>query len=167
MRVEPLRIEYRDRDARLRIAEEQGLDAVLLFPTLGCGVEEALRRDIPATMASVSAFNHWLEEDWGFSHCGRLIGIPMLSLADPEAALAEVGSLLERGARAVHVRPAPVPTAGGGGRSLGDPLHDPIWARLAEAGVPVAFHLGDSGYNAFAAAWGAAGSSRASATSTS
>jgi predicted TIM-barrel fold metal-dependent hydrolase len=31
-----------------------------------------------------------------------------------------------------------------------------VWARLAEAGVPVAFHLGDSGYNAFAGAWGSA-----------
>ena len=157
MKVEPLRIEYRDRDARLTIAEDQGLDAVLLFPTLGCGVEEGLRHDIPATMASLSAFNRWLEEDWGFAHRGRLIGVPMLSLADPAAALAEVNSLIERGARMVHIRPAPVPAQSGGGRSLGDKLHDPVWARLAEAGVPVAFHLGDSGYNAFAAAWGAAG----------
>jgi predicted TIM-barrel fold metal-dependent hydrolase len=30
-----------------------------------------------------------------------------------------------------------------------------VWARLAEASIPVAFHLGDSGYNRFAAAWGA------------
>jgi len=157
MKVEPLRIEYRDRDARLRIVEEQGLDAVLLFPTLGCGVEEALRNDVPATMASLSAFNRWLEDDWGFSCEGRLIGVPMLSLADPDAALAEVESLLERGARVVHLRPAPVPTGRGTGRSLGDPLHDPVWARLAEAGVPVAFHLGDSGYNSFAGAWGASG----------
>ncbi|HXK25488.1 MAG TPA: amidohydrolase family protein, partial [Myxococcota bacterium] len=157
MKVEPLRIEYRDRDARLRVVEEQGLDAVLLFPTLGCGVEEALRNDVPATMASLAAFNRWLEEDWGFAYEGRLIGVPMLSLADPAAALAEASSLVERGARVVHVRPAPVPTGGARGRSLGDPLHDPIWARLAEAGVPVAFHLGDSGYNAFAGAWGAAG----------
>src|SRR5262245_13281228 len=156
MKLEPLRAEYRDRDARLAVAEAQGLDAVLLFPTLGCGVEEALRRDVGATMASLSAFNRWLEDDWGFSYQGRLIGVPMLSLADPDAALAEVSSLLERGARLVHVRPAPVPTASGGGRSLGDPLHDPVWARLAEAGVPVAFHLGDSGYNSFAGAWGAA-----------
>ena len=157
MKVEPLRIEYRDRDARVAIAEEQGLDAVLLFPTLGCGVEEALKNDIPATMASLSAFNRWLEEDWGFNYRGRLIGVPMLSLANPDAALVELSSLLQRGARIVHVRPAPVPTGSGGGRSLGDPLHDPVWARLAEAGIPVAFHLGDSGYNAFAGAWGAAG----------
>ena len=29
-----------------------------------------------------------------------------------------------------------------------------MWARLAEAGIPVAFHLGDSGYTRYAAAWG-------------
>jgi predicted TIM-barrel fold metal-dependent hydrolase len=156
MRVEPLRAEYRDRDARVAVAEAQGLDAALLFPTLGCGVEEALRQDVPATMASLSAFNRWLEEDWGFDYRGRLIGVPMLSLADPEAARAEVDSLLSRGARMVHVRPAPVPTGSHRGRSLGDPRHDPVWARLAEANVPVAFHLGDSGYNAFAGAWGSA-----------
>lgn len=156
MKVEPLRSEYRDRDARVSVTEQQGLDAVLLFPTLGCGVEEALRHDIPATMASLSAFNRWLEEDWGFSHRGRLVGVPMLSLADPDAALVELNSLIERGARMVHVRPAPVPAPHGSGRSLGDKLHDPVWARLAEASIPVAFHLGDSGYNAFAAAWGAA-----------
>jgi len=156
MQVEPLRSEYRDRDARVARAEEQGLDALLLFPTLGCGVEEGLRHDVPATMASLSAFNRWLEEDWGFSYRGRLIGVPMLSLADPDLAQAEVSSLISRGARIVHVRPAPVPAGGGRGRSLGDRLHDPVWARLAEANVPVAFHLGDSGYNAFAGAWGSA-----------
>ena len=29
-----------------------------------------------------------------------------------------------------------------------------MWARLAEAGIPVAFHLGDSGYEFFSAMWG-------------
>src|SRR6516165_4605673 len=57
MQVEPMRPEYRDRDLRADLAESQGLGAVLLFPTLGCGIEEALRDDIPATMATVSAFN--------------------------------------------------------------------------------------------------------------
>ena len=79
----------------------------------------------------------------------------MLSLADPDAALVELEWVLERGARMVHLRPAPVPTANGRGRSFGHPDHDPVWARLAEADVPVAFHLGDSGYEMFAGAWGA------------
>jgi len=55
MQVEPLRAEYRDRDRRVAVAEDQGLEAVLLFPTLGCGVEEALTKDIGATMATTTA----------------------------------------------------------------------------------------------------------------
>ncbi|MEX5636104.1 amidohydrolase family protein [Parafrankia sp. FMc2] len=154
MKVEPLRVEYQGRDERAAVAESQGLDAVLLFPTLGCGVEEALKHDVDATMASLSAFNRWLEEDWGFVHQSRLVSAPMLSLADPEAALAELDSLVERGTRIVHIRPAPVPGRHGTSRSLGDRAHDPVWARLAQASIPVAFHLGDSGYNAFTARWG-------------
>ena len=89
-RVEPISAEYRDRDARLAKMDEQGLDAALLFPTLGCGVEQALTHDIPATMASLSAFNRWLDDDWGFSYRDRIIAAPMISLADPEAAIAEI-----------------------------------------------------------------------------
>jgi predicted TIM-barrel fold metal-dependent hydrolase len=156
-KVEPISPCYRDRGARLEKMDEQGLETILLFPTLGCGVEEALKDDIPATVASLRAFNRWLEDDWGFNFNGRIVAAPMISLADPDAAVADVEDLLARGARIVHVRPAPVPTGSRKGRSLGDPLHDPVWARLAEASVPVAFHLGDSGYNAMISApWGGA-----------
>jgi predicted TIM-barrel fold metal-dependent hydrolase len=54
----------------------------------------------------------------------------------------------------VHIRPAPVPGEHGTSRSLGDRRHDPVWERLAAASIPVAFHLGDSGYNAFTVMWG-------------
>jgi predicted TIM-barrel fold metal-dependent hydrolase len=155
MQVEPIRAEYRERDARIARMDDQGLGAAILFPTLGCGVEEALRGDIPATMATLSAFNHWLDEDWGFDYQGRIIAAPMLSLADVEGAVEELDGLLTRGVRIVHIRPAPVPGPNGTGLSLGDRRHDPVWARLAEASVPVAFHLGDSGYEGtVGAAWG-------------
>ena len=138
----------------MAVMDEQGLEAALLFPTLGCGVEQALRFDIPATMATLRAFNRWLKEDWGFSFRDRILAAPMLSLADPVGAASELDYLIEHGARLVHIRPAPVPAGGGAGRSLGDGAHDPVWARLAEASVPVAFHLGDSGYTSISAAWG-------------
>jgi predicted TIM-barrel fold metal-dependent hydrolase len=153
--VEPIHPEYRDRDARIAVMDQQGLGAVLLFPTLGVGVEQGLRHDPEATVHAVGAFNRWLEEDWGFAYQGRIFAAPLLSLADPVAALAELDSLIERGARMVHLRPAPVPSADGP-RSFGHPAHDPVWARLAEAGIPVAFHLGDSGYLTYSAAWGGA-----------
>jgi hypothetical protein len=43
--LEPIRPEYRDRDARLATMDRQGVAATLLFPTLGVGIEEALRDD--------------------------------------------------------------------------------------------------------------------------
>jgi predicted TIM-barrel fold metal-dependent hydrolase len=151
--VEPIHPEYRDRHRRLEVMDEQGLAAIFLFPTLGCGVEQALRHDPEAATACLSAFNRWLEDDWGFGYHDRVFAAPMLSLADPVGAVTELASLLERGARMVHIRPAPVPAADGP-RSFGHPDHDRVWAMLAEAGVPVAFHLGDSGYLRYAAAWG-------------
>ena len=41
--LEPIRPEYRNRDARLHVMDEQGLAACFLFPTLAVGMEEALR----------------------------------------------------------------------------------------------------------------------------
>jgi predicted TIM-barrel fold metal-dependent hydrolase len=152
-KVEPLKAEYRDRDRRVAVMDEQGLDAVLMFPTLACGVEHGLRGDVEATVATLHAFNQWLDDDWGFDYQGRVIAVPMLSLADPGAALREIEWLVTRGARIVHVRPAPVPGPDGG-RSFGDPAFDPVWAGLVEADLPVAFHLGDSGYMDIAAMWG-------------
>ncbi|HYB36553.1 MAG TPA: amidohydrolase family protein [Mycobacterium sp.] len=156
MKVEELELspEYQNRDARVAVVESQGIETIFMFATFGCGVEEALRGDIEATMASLHAFNLWLDEDWGFDRPDhRIVTAPMISLADPEKAVEEVDFVLDRGARLVHVRPAPVPGIPKN-RSLGHRSHDPVWARLAEANVPVAFHLGDSGYLKIAAMWG-------------
>jgi len=90
MQVEPIQAEYHDHDARLRVLDEQGLDGALLFPTFACGVEQGLRHDIPAMMATLKAFNRWLDEDWGFAYEDHLFAVPMLSLSDPDAALEEL-----------------------------------------------------------------------------
>jgi len=146
--------EYQNRDARIAVMDTQDIETVFMLPTFGCGVEEALKHDIEATMASVHAFNLWLDEDWGFDRPDRrIIAAPIISLADPAKAIEEVEFVLARGAKLVLVRPAPVPGLVKP-RSLGDPSHDPVWARLAEAGVPVGFHLSDSGYLHIAAMWG-------------
>ena len=64
--------EYRDRDARLEVMDEQGLEAAFFFPTLGVGMEQALIDDIPALQAAFRAFNRWLDEDWGFNYRDRI-----------------------------------------------------------------------------------------------
>ena len=58
--LEPIRPEYRNRDARLQVMDEQGIESVWLFPTLGVGIEEALVHDPGAAMAAFTSFNRWL-----------------------------------------------------------------------------------------------------------
>jgi predicted TIM-barrel fold metal-dependent hydrolase len=155
-RLEPIRAEYRDREARLAAMDRQGLEAILLFPTLAVGVEQPMRHDAELTHASLEAFNRWLDEDWGFAWRERLFAVPMITLMDPARAARELEWALSRGARMVHVRPAPVPGASGS-FSPGDPVCDPFWARAAEAGITVAFHSGDAGYLRYAEDWGCSG----------
>jgi predicted TIM-barrel fold metal-dependent hydrolase len=150
--LEPIRPEYRRPDARVRLLDAQGLEAALLFPTQGVGIEERMRHSAAITHATLEAFNRWLYEDWGFNHHDRLYSAPMISLMDLDRGVRELEWVLANGARLVHLRPAPVPMPGGS-RSPGHPDYDPFWARVGEAGVAVAFHSGDSGYGRYAAAW--------------
>ncbi len=143
---------FRDRDARLELMNSQGLASALLFPTQGVGMQHALKRDVPALHAAFTAFNTWLDEDWGFDRDGRLYAAPMLTFADPELARDELDRLLDMGARIVCTVPGPVPTPHGY-QSPGAAEYDPIWARLQEAGVPLAFHAGLSGISEYGKVW--------------
>lgn len=142
---EPIRPEYRDRDARLAVMEAQGLEGIWLFPTLGVLYEELLKQDTEAVRATFTAFNRWLDEDWGLAHRGRIFAAPYLSLADVDWALSELEWALSRGARVLVMRPAAAWTAQGP-RSPADPCFDAFWARVNEAGVTLVVHAGDSGY---------------------
>ncbi len=146
--------QYRNRDARVRQLDDQGLSGALLFPTLGVGMQEALRRDLPALHAAFSAFNSWLDEDWGFDRGdGRLYAAPMITLAEPTLAEAEVSRVLDAGARVLVTIPGPVPDGGDGYVSPAHPKFDRVWGLIAEAGVPMAFHAGLSGVSHYGKLW--------------
>lgn len=136
--------EFADRSARLAVLDRQGVEATIMLPTLGVAVEYDLRDDVELTYASLRAFNRWLEEDWGYGADGRLFGVPMLSLLDIDQGVRELHRVLDAGARMVHLCPGPI-----AGRSPADPLFDPFWATVSDAGIPVAFHVSNSGYQHF------------------
>jgi predicted TIM-barrel fold metal-dependent hydrolase len=143
---EPIRPAYRDRDARLTAMDEQGLEACWLFPTLGMMYEELLKDDPEAVCLTFSAFNRWLEEDWGFAYRDRIFAGPYLSLADVDWAVRELEWALGRDARTVVMRAA-APTTVTGRKNPFEPEFDPFWALAAEAGITVVIHAGDSGYS--------------------
>jgi predicted TIM-barrel fold metal-dependent hydrolase len=150
--LEPIRPEYRDRDVRIEVMDQQNVSGTLLFPTLGVGIEDALRDDPEAAAAAFSAFNKWLEEDWGYSYRGRIFAVPYIQFLDPAGALSELEAVLERGAKVVNVRNAPVPVPGGY-RSPFDEVYDPFWSLAAESDVVVATHAGNDGYDALIQMW--------------
>jgi predicted TIM-barrel fold metal-dependent hydrolase len=154
--LEPISPAYRDPAARLRLMDEQGMEGCFLFPTLGVGMEQALVTDPEAAHAAFRAFNRWLLDDWTFDYEGRIFGAPYFTLLEPELAVQELDWALDAGAKVVVMRAGPV-QAPSGFRSPGDPVYDPFWARLAEAGVLVAYHSGESGYDRYAAEWGESG----------
>jgi hypothetical protein len=73
----------------------------------------------------------------------------MLSLVDLDEAMTELHRVIDAGARLVHLAPGPVSAGSGGSRSPADPIFDPFWDTVAQAGIPVIFHVSNSGYNHF------------------
>jgi predicted TIM-barrel fold metal-dependent hydrolase len=150
--LEPIRPEYRDHDARLRVMDEQGIDGCFLFPTLGVGMEESLAHDPPALVAAFHAFNLWLDEDWGYAYKGRIFAAPMITLVDVDAAVAELRDVIERDVRIVCIKGGPVQTTNGR-TSPGDPRFDPFWDLAGQSGVTVGIHSGDAGYGRYINDW--------------
>ncbi len=164
--LEPISPAYREPAARLARMDEQGMEGCFLFPTLGVGMEQPLVGDPEAAHGAFHSFNQWLLDDWTFDYQGRIFAAPYFTLLDPDRAVAEVDWVLEHGAKVIVMRAGPI-QAPSGFRSPGDPVYDPFWARLAEAGILVAYHSGESGYDRYAAEWGRAARWRRSGTTRS
>jgi predicted TIM-barrel fold metal-dependent hydrolase len=147
------RPEYFDRLARLRIMDTQGIEGAIFLPTLGVGMEQALIADPEALIGAFTAFNRWLEEDWGFAFQERIFAAPIVTLVDAESAVRELDWALDHDARFILMMPGPVMTPSGA-RSPVDPDYDRFWARVNESGATVVLHGGDSLYTKYLAHWG-------------
>jgi len=151
---EPIRAlpAFREPAPRLALMDEQGIDRALMFPTLASLIEERMKDDPDLIAAVVHSLNQWMYETWQFNYEDRIFATPVISMGIVDKALEELEWVLERGARCVLIRPAPVPGLRGT-LSPGLPRFDPIWARIVEAGVLVGMHASDSGYSAIANWW--------------
>ncbi len=143
---------FREPVSRLQLMDEQGLDRTLMFPTLASVLEERMKEDPELMHVAIHSFNQWLYETWQFNHEDRIFTTPVITLPIVEKAIEELEWVLERGARVVLVRPAPVPGYRGP-RSFALPEFDPFWARVVEADILVALHSSDSGYERFSNEW--------------
>ncbi|MDA3038608.1 MAG: amidohydrolase family protein [Actinomycetota bacterium] len=121
-------------DERVLALDELGFSAQWVFSTFAPG-QVFWVSELDVRYAACRAHNRAMAE-----FCGddpRLLPVALLSLADPERAVVELDAALELGAKGVWIPAEPC-----GGRSPGHDDLDPIWARLADAGVPFLLHVG-------------------------
>jgi predicted TIM-barrel fold metal-dependent hydrolase len=147
---EPMREAYQNREARLRVMDEQGVDGTIMYPGGWALMAEEYVTDTRALYANLHSLNLYMDEEWGLGADGRIFSPATLSLRDVDLAVKELDDVLARGARFILL-----PTGPAYGRSPGDPHFDAFWSRINEAKATVCFHITEHWFNsAIAPAWG-------------
>jgi len=121
-----------DPKERLELLDAEGIDAAILYTTVGL-LWEAELDDPELSQAYTRAYNRWICEFCADSP--RLVPTAHLSLSDPVAAAAELERAVGEGARGAYVAPFTHE-----GRPLGHPDHDPVFDTAQGLGVPFAIH---------------------------
>ncbi len=121
-----------DPNERLELLDAEGLDAVILYTTVGL-LWEAELKDPELSQAYTTAYNRWICEFCSGSP--RLVPTAHLSLSDPAAAARELERAVADGAKGCYVAPFTQDA-----KPLGHPDHDPVFAAAQDLGVPFAIH---------------------------
>ncbi|MGQ0805095.1 MAG: amidohydrolase family protein [Actinomycetota bacterium] len=120
----------------LRCMDAEGIDAVVLYPSMGLFVPFQPELAPAQSAQACRAYNEWIAE-----YCStdprRLAGIGIVPLADVGFAVKEARHAASLGLPGVMARPNHLY-----GRSLGARDYDPLYDALQEAGLVLAVHEG-------------------------
>ena len=120
-----------DPHARLAVMDAEGIDRVLLYPTIGIAWEGGVS-DPELALAYSRAYNRWIV-DFCRTDPKRLYPIAHITLLNPEGAVEEVQRARRDGCVGVYLSPDRTARRG---KALDDPAFDRFWAtvvRLAHA----------------------------------
>ena len=123
--------------SRLEDMQDQGVDAQVIYPTVGGQLLGKPFKDPELLAACCRAYN-----DWSLEYCSeapdKLLMAAMLPIQSPDLAIEEAHRASARGASAFYIRPNPVED-----RNYYHEDLDTLWAALEEIGKPICIH--DSG----------------------
>jgi len=124
-----------DPHARIPDMDAEGIDAAVLYPSLGLFLGAVQDPDFAA--ATCRAYNRWLA-DYCKPYPERLFGAAMLPMQTVEGAVQEMKyAAKELGFRAGFIRPNPY-----NGRVLHDRAYDPLWTEAQDMGFSIGIHGG-------------------------
>jgi predicted TIM-barrel fold metal-dependent hydrolase len=123
-----------DPATRLTVMDGESIDKVALFPTHSLRLGGVRHPKLAPGL--FRAYNDWLAE-----HCApnreRLLGIAMIPLQEPEAAVKEAErSIAKLGHRGLFISPHPVDN-----RNLDHPKYEPLWNVAEQLNVPALVHV--------------------------
>ncbi|MBI3795674.1 MAG: amidohydrolase family protein, partial [Deltaproteobacteria bacterium] len=125
--------------ARLRHLDNQGIDAAVLFPSLGLAWESEVK-DAKLAAAYARAYNNWIL-DFTSVDRQRLIPMAIITLQDIDEGIKEVRRVARLGAKGAFMRAAPINQM-----PWWDRVYDPFWAVLEETGLPIGMHVATNDY---------------------
>jgi predicted TIM-barrel fold metal-dependent hydrolase len=125
-----------DPHARLAVMDAEGIDRVLLYPTIGIAWEHAAL-DAELALAYSTAYNRWIV-DFCRTEPTRLYPVAHITLLNPAGAVEEVQRARRDGCVGVYLSPD---RAARRGKALDHPDFDRFWATVSDLGMPIAFHV--------------------------
>ncbi len=127
-----------DPKERLKVMDAEGVDQVVLYPTLGLFIGGV--QDAKLAAAIARAYNDWVT-DFCSEAPDRLFAAAMLPMQDMELAAAEAKRVGARKCfRAAFIRPNPY-----AGRSLNTRAYDVVWKACVDNNWAVSIHEGVAG----------------------
>lgn len=123
-----------DAPSYLRAMDRQGIDAAVLYPSLGLFVPFVPEMDAAASAHACRAYNNWIAE-YCATDPARLTGVGIVPVVDPARAVDETRYIASLGLAGVFVRPNFLY-----GRNLGDRAYDPLYDEIAATGLVLAVH---------------------------
>lgn len=125
-----------DRDERRQALDQLGFQKQLVFSTFAAAtIFRKINGSVDLQYAAARAHNRWMAEFCGAD--SRMMGIAALPLNSVPHALEELDNIIRLGLKSVWIPHQPA-----GDKSPGHLDLDPVWAKMAAAGLPFALHVG-------------------------
>ena len=116
------------------ILDRMGLEGSVLYPTIGLAY--GLMREVDFATATATAYNNWLEAEYTRKD-GRLYGVGMMPIENPEGAVAELKRCRAKRKNFVAML---LPSVTASGKTYGDPSFWPVYEEAERQNMPLALH---------------------------
>jgi uncharacterized protein len=121
---------------QVRSMDDAGIDVAFLYPSFASYLVAIDDMAADRAAAFARAYNDWIAEFCSTSSA-RLRPVAIISRHDPATMVDELARVVERGFRAVVLRPNPIK-----GRTLGHPDLEPFYAACERLSIAVGIHDG-------------------------